>query len=153
MRVVFLDIDGVLASYLDLKERCEGWNKTKFRDYSVSALNSITTYMDAKIVLSSTWRMDFRDIEIFRIFAKERGIEAEIISYTPIKIGGRDLEILSWLESNEEFEVDDYLVIDDETVGILKNPEFSRYKNVLTTNRFRCLDEYDAIEVMREYNF
>jgi len=151
MRVVFLDIDGVLASYLDLKLRCEKWRRTVFRDYSVSALNSITSFMDAKIVLSSSWRMDFPELENFRIFAKERGIEAEVIGYTPFKVGDRRSEIIEWLEEHED--VDEYLIIDDETVSILKDDDFNRYENVLTTNRYRCLDEFDAIEVMKHYNF
>jgi len=160
--VVFLDIDGVLVSFMDLDKRCEKYQEHVFRDYSVQALNNITNYLDAKIVLSSSWRSSFPQIEKFREFAKERGIEAEIIDYTPNMYHeeGRAKEISTWLESNEtDYHIEDFIIIDDETIGMSKQehlfeglyPGYKRYKNMLTTNSYRCLDEYDFYTVCRNF--
>ena len=53
MKVIFLDIDGVLNS-LDCKEKIEGYLFVE--DKKIALLKELIDATGAKIVLSSTWR-------------------------------------------------------------------------------------------------
>lgn len=52
--IIYLDIDGVLVSYLKLKER-DSDGKNSFVSKAVETLNSIITMFNADICIVSTW--------------------------------------------------------------------------------------------------
>lgn len=137
--ILFLDIDGVLVSYDDLLLRDDNSDHL-FRDYSVEALNMLVAYYGAKIVISSTWRKKSHmgNAEEFQGFFDKRGVEAEVIGITPYIKGIRGDEINAWLDINP---TERYIVLDDETRDIEGIIDM-RY--VWKTNRWRCLDSYDA---------
>lgn len=139
--IIFLDIDGVMLPYLSeyLKTRHEDGDYP-FKPESVEALNNIVDRLNAKIVISSTWRTS-RTIERMKEIFKNRGVTGEIIDYTPMLGGDRGEEIQTWLDMHD---YDDFIIIDDEMKGIINH--FPRYNHhVLRTNRYRGLDEYDAL--------
>ena len=144
MNIVFLDIDGVLASWLKM-----GVNRDEFgipfEQAAIEALNEITNHIDGKIVISSTWR-ETRKLETFQKFFKERGIEAEVVGMTPELDTGRADEIQKWIDENE---VEYFVIIDDNTRGIEEH--FKENMNVLRTNLYRCLDHYDYLYVKRGF--
>ncbi|MDE6373346.1 MAG: hypothetical protein K2L72_02510 [Clostridia bacterium] len=123
MKVIFLDIDGVLNSRAYDKRR--DWNKqTDVDETRLPLVKSIVDQTGAKIVLSSTWR-DYwekdprlcRDDGVYlnQIFAK---YGLEIFDKTPnmgLCAERRD-EVKSWLDEAGEV-VERFVVIDDYGFG------------------------------------
>ncbi len=120
MRIIFLDIDGVLNSsaYDRFKSDTDG-NIDKTR---LALVKKLVNKTDAKIVLTSSWREHWekdpadRDeigIEIAADFA-EAGLE--IFDKTP-KQGylERSQEIRMWLAENDD--VESFVIIDDNIYG------------------------------------
>lgn len=110
--IIFLDVDGVLTT--------EG-TLYKYGDADcVFYLNKLTNDLDAKLVISSTWRFDPNHVK----HLQDWGVTADIVGKTPHivrEINGvqtaasREQEILSWMGANPEImEGEDYIIIDDE---------------------------------------
>ena len=144
MNIVFLDIDGVLASWLKM-----GVNRDEFgipfEQTAIDALNEITKHIDGKIVISSTWRKS-RKLEDFQHHFWQRGIKADVIGMTPELDDGRVDEIQTWIDENE---VEYFVIIDDNTRGIEEH--FKENMNVLRTNLYRGLDNFDYLYVRRGF--
>lgn len=104
-RVVFLDIDGVLAPihhwdrYGDLDPGC------------IRVLNEIVAGAEADVVVSSTWRHGKTVTELQEML-EAAGFVGRVIDKTPIGAlgAGRSDEIASWLA---EHAVGGYVIIDD----------------------------------------
>lgn len=126
MNIIFLDIDGVLNNYnyaeQKYKEMRENAGKEGlgvinncydyFDPVSVVALNTILQKTDAKIVISSAWRI-YNTKDELRDHFKKQGILDRIISMTPIDCGdSRGSEIDEWLQKNGKF-VKNFVIIDD----------------------------------------
>lgn len=122
MKVIFLDIDGVLNCerfYIERRARRVAANAFPIltRDYTdefcpllVSNLNALTDITQAKLVISSTWRSDGIP-KLKRIFEQAR-ITGEIIDTTGFdRKRHRGTEIANWLASNQ---VDRYVILDDD---------------------------------------
>ena len=79
MKVVFLDIDGVLVTARNLKQRN---GRYKVADTKcIYALNHLTTITEAGIVISSSWR--FCGENEMRAIFNLWGVYAPIIGMTP----------------------------------------------------------------------
>ncbi len=103
MKIIFLDMDGVLNSaYLKSNKYIE---KDKFE-----LLQIIVRETGAKVVLSTSWR-EFPDWRAFLTdFFGAVGIE--VVGSTPVDPEGiRPNEIMSWLEACPD--VESYVVLDD----------------------------------------
>jgi Swiss Army Knife RNA repair-like protein len=104
-RVIFLDIDGVLAPirrwdrYGDLDPAC------------IQVLNGIVARGGAGVVVSSTWRYGKTVAELQEILEAE-GFTGCVLDKTPTGAPGADRgeEIAAWLA---EHAVDGYVIIDD----------------------------------------
>lgn len=116
MKVIFLDIDGVLnddSTPTRTKSRFVFIDREK-----LLRLKQIVDATGAEIVLSSTWRYD-RDnpqyngdfLELQEVF---RQVGLEFYSFTPEDVYGirRGMEIRAWLGLHPE--VDRYIILDDE---------------------------------------
>lgn len=79
MKIVFLDIDGVLVNIESLK-RGSGL-RAKAHPDCVNALNKIISETDARIVVSSTWRAG--GVKYMRETLKLWGVEAKVRGITP----------------------------------------------------------------------
>lgn len=101
MKVIFLDVDGVLNSK-DWLENNRVRKENSVNPDKVKLLTEIVKNTNAAVVLSSTWRyipehpmfMYLNDI------LKQNGIE--IHSFTPKLDGDRPKEIKSWIENQSE---------------------------------------------------
>ena len=106
--IIFLDFDGVLTT-----------PNTKYQDADpvcLENLKEIITNLDAKLVISSTWK-HIQDV----IPVLERwGLIQYYLDVTPnlevesngvIKTLGKEYEIYHWLRDNPDYE---YLILDDE---------------------------------------
>ncbi|MBE6760906.1 MAG: hypothetical protein E7551_01300 [Ruminococcaceae bacterium] len=118
MKIIFLDIDGVLNSLkYDMSRSPDDSNIDITR---LPLLKKLVDSTKAKIVLTSSWRKFWEKDEavisqtgkeINEIFASA-GLE--IFDKTPIKSTRKD-EILAWLSSNNK--VKSFCIIDDMALG------------------------------------
>lgn len=126
MKVIFLDIDGVLNSeefFVEMTQNCRydayrsaGYSAKMSRNLcsldsvAIANLNHLITQTGAKIVVSSCWKAD--DPFLQEIFAVV-GIPAyiDITPYTETR--HRGLEINYWLDKHPE--VENYVILDDDT--------------------------------------
>ena len=112
-RVVFLDIDGVLAPI-------RRWDRYGDLDLAcIRVLNDIVTQGGAEIVVSSTWRYGLSVNELQEMLRAE-GFTGRVVDKTPTSASGADrgAEIAAWLA---EHPVGGYVIIDDHAdVGELR---------------------------------
>ena len=143
MKLIFLDIDGVLNNELwyrsDKYDALSNEFKTcthEFHDLAqfdplcVENLNRITEQTGAKIVVSSSWRIGREVSELQDLLAKA-GIKGEVIDKTP-KLWferpedypyysvPRGCEIKAWIEMNKDILGDkvsklSYVILDDDS--------------------------------------
>lgn len=140
MKVIFLDIDGVLnvevfinafwaickQMKLTRKEASESHKANLHDDFgnvfcptACSRLAWIIEETGAKIVISSTWRHS--GLEAMQEMWKARNLPGEVIDITPVNMDDRDLpfkdraergnEIKEWLNKNP---VESYVIFDDD---------------------------------------
>lgn len=115
MKVIFLDIDGVLNVY------CQGRDEygCLFHEHLVDNLRWVVEQTGAKIVVSSSWRLSGKTsiIEMWDF----RKLPGEVIDITPNLSYGvglntytpRGKEIQMWLDENPE--VTNYVIFDDDS--------------------------------------
>ena len=121
MRVIFLDIDGVVNCW-DTKERAPS-RVIGVEQRLIAHVKEIVDATGAKIVLSSTWRKDWafdlldgKDWIYLRDEFAKQGLH--FLDYTPSRRDShRGEEIKEWLESTD-YDVESYVVIDDEMYDI-----------------------------------
>ena len=123
MKVIFLDVDGVLNSeHSHSIDKNDNWMENEVSDNHIQWLKKIVDETGAKIVLSSSWRhyhpkatgSNTITDPLFKVLDRKlREAGLEIIDITPDLRGKmRGLEIDAWLNSNAE--VDKYVIIDDD---------------------------------------
>ena len=117
-KIIFLDIDGVL-NCSTTKSRLR--SMVFVDEEKIELLADIIKATDAKVVLTSTWRLgalwpdapalreDFNDLEI------ELNKHNVFISDVTKKLGDRGREISIWLKSHEEC---NYVILDDDDFDI-----------------------------------
>ncbi len=109
MKVIFLDIDGVLNVYPQGRDEYG----SMFHGHFVDNLKYIIDQTGADLVISSTWR--YSGLEIMKEMWEMRDLPGKVIDITPFfksvhAIRGE--EIAEWLRLND---VDSYVIIDDDT--------------------------------------
>lgn len=126
MKVIFLDIDGVV-NCSDTKERSPS-KVIGVEQSKIALVKQIIEATGAKLVLSSTWRIgwfyeetgshdrDEQDWHYLRDEFFKQGLW--FFDYTPLdKSRHRGTEIQTWLDKWED-EIDSYIVIDDSMYDI-----------------------------------
>jgi len=106
MKVLFLDIDGVLNTHKSI-----GQFGTDFIDRAmVTLVARIVQVTGAKIVLSSTWRVDDKDRALVVRELNQHGLELH--ACTPVlSTWERCHEITAWLDNNPH--VQRFAILDD----------------------------------------
>lgn len=160
MKVIFLDVDGVLNSLEDLKIYREK-NNIKgsvlydvVEDRPLKLLKEIVEKTNAKIVVSSSWRIDYirNGAECRGIYRKlkDRLLDYGMKIYDITPIHGiecqRGDEIREWLFENE---VENFIILDD-------NSDMCEYENtrhfIRTTWKHGLTEELKdrAIEILND---
>lgn len=105
MRILFLDIDGVLVTTVTRNKRNNKWDVPMFDLKAVAVLNFIIQETGAEIILSSDWRNNHTLQELREIFAYNFVLKGPIgftpssKTYTGSNLeGGRADEIEFWLK-------------------------------------------------------
>jgi len=130
MKIIFLDIDGVLNSersfigggHRSKDPQYEGMSyQEKFARCTIDQVacdlvNRLLTEFDAQIVISSSHRHHFKEgpdkVKELQEYMTSLGIKGErVIGYTPELRGPRGLEIHTWLDHHPEVET--YIILDD----------------------------------------
>lgn len=155
MKVIFLDIDGVLNSTTSTIIRHHLGTNDNMHYVSEENFNLLKILVDeanAHIVISSTWRKDRgfieqaqneKDIiEKFRVFFKEHGWEnAPIIGITPNLSGFRGEEVATYLDGLSKTDIiEDYIIIDDDSDFILSD---LKEMNPIRLDRMKIYSEED----------
>ena len=115
MKIVFLDIDGVMNNFTSRNF------KDVFSDKSCENLNHILRELpEVQLVLSSSWR--YKGLEYVKEVFHKNGIDkSRLVDMTEKGNGLRGVQIQDWLDKHKE--VEHFVAIDDETqdMGNLAN--------------------------------
>jgi HAD domain in Swiss Army Knife RNA repair proteins len=121
MRILFLDIDGVLSLNSDFG-RCTDnkWGAYRFDQKAVAVLNFILQQTNAEIVISSDWRSHYTLQEMREIFAHNFVLKGPIgftirsKNYNGDNLeNGRAEEIKQWVELHAWKDDTKWVAIDD----------------------------------------
>lgn len=137
VKIIFLDIDGVLNTHKSV-----GRLGFDFIDHILVALVArIIEETQAKIVLSSTWRIDEKDRTTVANALAEYGLE--IHDLTPVMYQEqRRVEIQAWLDQNH---VERFAILDDDPAAEIQGNFFRTNENLGLTVKI-------AEEVIRHLN-
>ena len=165
IKLIFLDIDGVLNTsdyqaclhiLCRSKHPQEEINKGKLMPYytrdhygqlfnpmCVKFLEALLRNTGAKIVISSTWRME--GLSKMRDMWKGRHYFGEIIGITPVSKGRvRGLEIAEFL-GNFEGDVESYVIIDDDSADIHQKERLCKCNN---RTGFGYKEYWEALKIL-----
>lgn len=132
MRILFLDIDGVLNSDLWYKSKDVKQIKKPLHHFDpkpVAVINNLVKKIEAKVVITSTWRNQYSNAELVDILLKV-GLKIDVIGFTPDlkRLDDsvvRGNEILKWCIDNESLigckwkDYSNFAIIDDNTDFLL----------------------------------
>lgn len=126
MKVIFLDVDGVLNSEVSREQErnnFDNWMEHEVSEMHVNNLKKIVDATGAQIVLSSSWRFDHpkatgRDFiadPLMKVLDRKlKAVGLDIIDVTPDLRGKiRGAEIQDWLDRHSE--VERFVILDDDT--------------------------------------
>lgn len=141
MKVIFLDIDGVLQVEFNKKDE---WGHLFYSPF-VENLRNIIDKTGAKIVISSTWKMS--GLQILKEMWVGRNLPGEIIDITPNEVDvvdrgtcefydlvDRGYEIQQWIDDNKP---DKWIILDD-----VDDMLPSQKSNFILTSNLSCKDSY-----------
>lgn len=126
MKVIFLDLDGVLNTCHSAKKSevpvhfqgdIIGFNQLD--ELCVERLNRLTDETDAKLVISSTWREPLARTGQFgalRLHLMQQGVTGDVIGHTPVTFGRlRSHECGLWMmERKDRLDIESYVILDDD---------------------------------------
>jgi hypothetical protein len=130
LKIIFLDIDGVLNSDHYIAEReasptAELWTSADLDPTAIRALNAIIVRTGAKVVVSSSWRHHHTLDELTTIL-RERGFVGDLIDATPRMYGeSRGTEIRTWIRVQGVADLS-IVVLDDEPPTAELDPRWVR---------------------------
>lgn len=138
MKIIFLDIDGVLNSITSSITNEKTYSPEGLSKDAIGLLKFVIEHTNAKIVISSTWR-SFGSAEWFKgLFEGHGWYLPPIIDITRRSKSGeiRGDQINAWLSINN---VENYICIDDDS-------DFYDYQNLVQTEVANGFQLYDALK-------
>lgn len=118
MKIIFLDFDGVISTYE------KGW---RFDVEKIKLLKEIVDKTDAKIVVTSSWKRGFTEVDNFikSFYDNPRNKDLKnitifdwfansIYDITDNKGSWRSEEIQRWIDKHNE-EIESYVILDDDS--------------------------------------
>lgn len=161
MKIIFLDIDGVLNHEAFYKERFEKRYEKGVIEHpyseidpkSINNLNQLIKDTGAEVVISSTWRHS--GIDYCKDALEFHGFIGKIIDMTPDLRSDNCLrgnEILKWIKDNEKlvgpyYNFTEYVILDDDSDML-----YWQRNNFLLIDRFVGLTMGDVFRAKRILN-
>jgi len=113
--ILFLDFDGIIVH-----SHCP--NARTIDKSCLSLIKELCDKYDAKIVVSSAWRIGRTTEELDQLLHENGLIKGTVIGKTITKMTGlRGIQIVDWIEENKY--TGDYVVIDDENFDLGNIPK------------------------------
>jgi len=137
MKIIFLDIDGVLNGYEDLRKGVE------LDPNKVLLINDVAKETGCQIVLSSAWRHSFSILTMQTLLNIAGLKDAPLIDYTPTVPGKRGDEIDAFFANTKDhYNIQSYVIVDD-------NSDFHEHqqKRFVKTNGKTGLTENDSSRI------
>lgn len=138
MKVIFLDIDGVLNNYDSLQ------NGVQLHSDLVRRVSHVCQHTSAEIVISSTWR-HLHPLGVLANMLWVTGlVYGRVIGKTPsCRNGFRGNEIEKYLCYNRHFQIDQYAILDD-------NSDFHNYQKpyFVQTHIEQGITDDDVVKLM-----
>lgn len=157
MKVIFLDIDGVLNNTQNIKKyRLFFRGKRRLLVdvkpvfYLKKLLNEIEKEkLNVKIVISSSWRLGTIPADWKKLFKHYFNNREIVIGRTPYLYKDRGIEILELLEIAKEKGdiIDDYIVLDDDIEDIINHINSEK---VMKINRRYGLTSRDIEQILKK---
>lgn len=137
MKIIFLDVDGVLNCSQTFIDRHKHWLLTgehviELDESKIQLLKQLVDASGANIVLSSTWRKGWIGNPTLKHHMTKHALELDkmllkydlhIMSKTPMSDDGkRGTEISDWLSIQQRI-IDNYVILDDDTSDMLEHGE------------------------------
>lgn len=143
MKILFLDIDGVLNSekYYQKGRTNLSYPLSEIDPASVDLINYIVSETGCKIVLSSSWRLNDLN-ECNNIFEKVGLPKIYDITSTHLIRGCRGEEIQEWLDTHK---IESYVIVDDDN-DMLPNQIF------VQTNDYDGLTKEKSDEIIKLFS-
>jgi len=164
MKIIFLDIDGVLNSEYYFNKRLiygERPSRSNLKEYlmydidpdCMSRLKTITEATNANIVLSSTWRIHY--FEEVKDLLEEYNIKAQLLDKTPRlsfegSVRGNEIHLFRIKNAQwcgKYWENNDYVIIDDDSDML-----YSQKDNFVKTDNKIGLQSKDVIKAIEILN-
>ena len=151
MKVIFLDIDGVLNSVQSsIGEGGKSYDYEGLSRTGVGLLEKLCELTGAKIVVSSTWRSDGHEA-IAGAFAvcgwRSIIMSKTVVGTTPHLSKARGHEIQNWLESTPS--ASNYVIIDDDSDMLeTQMDHFVKTDNVLGFTLYDMVKAMDILGVI-----
>ena len=157
MKLIFLDVDGVLNNTQNIKKyRLFFRGKRRLLVdvkpfvYLKKLLKEIEkNNIDAKIVISSSWRVGSIASDWKKLFLHYFNNAEIVIGRTPYLYKDRGIEILELIEIAEEkgHMIDDYIVLDDDIEDIINHIPNNK---VIKINRRYGLTSSDTEQILKK---
>lgn len=157
MKLIFLDFDGVINSHEYMffnREKWESRDDSEMIDSdALILLNKIIEETEAKVVISSSWRLHF-EIEELKGFLSKKGFIGEVIDKTSDGFwidkenhisSQRGHEIQKWLYEHSKSNIESFVILDDNSDMVHLMPYL-----VQTTWQYGLQEEHvrKAIEIL-----
>lgn len=163
MKVLFLDVDGVLNVMSDSYRTFMKPEGHHIEYHLVDRLNYIIAKTDAKVVISSSWKSDMDDLEFqlkqegFRYWDRVIGrtpFSGEMRRVSSKQSGYRGFQIMQWLRDYPYvMDIEQYVVLEDEISDVCgeKCSEIP-FENVVAVDMNEGLSHYDTMEAIMFLN-
>lgn len=136
MKIIFLDIDGVLNNRKWFRQitnhpqyKTKSWIDRQFEPRAINLLNDLVANTNAEIVVSSSWRMGHEKNELQKIL-QDAGLKYPLKDYTPPArhlTSIRGMEIKEWLQDHPN--TTSFVILDD-------NSDMGQFINKLIQTSF-----------------
>lgn len=146
VKIVFLDIDGVLCTRDSYRKMRNHYGEPNFEKNCVSAFNNFISQSNCKIVVSSSWRVG-KSVQALQAVLKSQGVLGEVIDKTPELSSCRGSEILLWLQQNNLL-VSSFVILDDDIFDI---EDYFPNRYIQTDMEFGFQEIYipNALEILK----